>query len=152
MLFPFRSSNETGGTDSCRLGDRKTIGKTSSKNSATIKRPISEYTFPSRKMEGLFLLKEIPRNYHMCKIDLKDAYFAVLFHSSYQKYIRFRWKGNLHQFICLCFGLSSAPRIFTELMKVAISVMEKLNVILTKVLDDILIINQKKNQFKQRAL
>ena len=74
MFFPFRSSNETGGTDSCRLGDRKNIEKTSSKNSTTIKRPISEYTFPSRKMEGLFLLKEFPeKNYYMCKIDLKDA-------------------------------------------------------------------------------
>ena len=35
------------------------------------------------KMEGLFLLKEIiQKNDYMCKIDLKDAYFAVPLHSS----------------------------------------------------------------------
>ena len=67
------------------------------------------------KMEGLFLLKEIlQKNDYMGKIDLKDAYFAVPLLSSSQKYIRLKWKGNLYQFLCLCFGLSSAPRVFTK--------------------------------------
>ena len=50
-------------------------------------------------MEGLFLLKKIlQKNDYMCKIDLKDASFAVSLHSSSLKYIRFKWKGNLYQF------------------------------------------------------
>ena len=49
------------------------------------------------KMEGIFLLKQVlQKNDYMCKIDLKDAYFAVPLHSSSQKYIRFKWKGNLY--------------------------------------------------------
>ena len=88
---------------------------------ATFKRPVSEYPFPSHqkdagyrpvvnlknlnwyipykhfKMEGLFLLKEIlQKSDYMCKIDLKDAYFAVPLHSSSQKHIRLKWKGNVY--------------------------------------------------------
>ena len=101
------------------------------------------------KMEGLFLLKEIlQKNDYMCKIDLKDAYFAVPLHSSSQKHIRLKWKGNVYQFLCLCFGLSSAPRVFTKLMKILISVMRKLNVRLI-FLDDILIMASPKKKLIQ---
>ena len=102
------------------------------------------------KMEGLFLLKEIlKKNDYMCKIDLKDAYFAVPLHSSSQKHIRLKWKGNVYQFLCLCFGLSSAPRVFTKLMKIPISVMRKLNVRLIIFLDDILIMASTKKKLIQ---
>ena len=47
IFFPRRNSNETGGTDSRRSGDRKNVGKTSNKTSTTLKRPVSECTFPS---------------------------------------------------------------------------------------------------------
>ena len=49
IFFPFRSLNETGGTDSCRSGDRKNVGKTSNKTSTTLKRPVSEYPFRSHQ-------------------------------------------------------------------------------------------------------
>ena len=102
------------------------------------------------KMEGLFLLKEIlQKNDYMYKIDLKDAYFAVSLHSSSQKHIRLKWKGNVYQFLCLCFGLSSAPRVFTKLMKILISVMRKLNVRLIIFLDDILIMASTKKKLIQ---
>ena len=45
IFFPFRSSNNTGGTDSCRSGHRKNVGKTGNKISATLKRPVSENLF-----------------------------------------------------------------------------------------------------------
>ena len=54
IFFPFRSSNETGGTDSCRSGDRKNVGKTGNKICTTFKRPVSEYPFPShQKRRGI---------------------------------------------------------------------------------------------------
>ena len=37
-------------------------------------------------------------------------------------------------------------------MKIVTSIMRKLNLVLTKILDDILIINQKRNQFEQGAI
>ena len=101
-------------------------------------------------MEGLFLLKNIlQRNDYMCNIDLKDAYFAFPLHSSSQKYIRFKWKRNLYQFLCVRFGLSSAPRILTKPMIIPILLKRKLNVRLIIFLNNILIMNQQeRNLFK----
>ena len=73
-------------------------------------------------MEGLFLLKEmlLPGN-KMCKVDQKDAYFAIPMLVKSRKYARFQWKGLPYEFCCLCFGLSPAPLVFTKLLKVPIS-------------------------------
>ena len=93
------------------------------------------------KMESISLLKEmLQQGNYMWKIDLKDAYFSVPLHKESQKYIRFQWKGRLYQFLCLCFGLVPAPRIFTKLMKVPISLLRRLNIRLIVFLDDILIL------------
>lgn len=59
----------------------------------------------------------------MCKIDLKGAYFNVPLNPQSRHLIRFLWKGNLYKFLCLCFGLGPAPRIFTKLLKDPISVL-----------------------------
>ena len=92
------------------------------------------------KMEGLLLLKEmlLPGE-KMCKIDLKDAYFAILLSVKSRKYVRFQWKGLLYEFCCLCFGLSPAPLVFTKLLKVPISLLRKLNVRIIIYLDDMLL-------------
>ena len=92
------------------------------------------------KMEGLFLLKEmlLPGD-KMCKIDLKDAYFAIPLSVKSRKYVRFQWKGLLYEFCCLCFGLSPAPLVFTKLLKVPMSLLRKLNVRIIIYLDDMLL-------------
>ena len=93
------------------------------------------------KMEGFhclrFMLKE---GDYMCKIDLKDAYFSVPLHSSSKKFVKFQWSGSLYEFNCLCFGLSSAPRIFTKLLKTPISLLRRMNIRIIIYLDDMLII------------
>lgn len=53
----------------------------------------------------------------MTSIDLKDAYFSVSIHPDFQKYLKFSWKGNLYKFVCLPFGLKSAPFVFTKILK-----------------------------------
>ena len=60
-------------------------------------------------------------NCYMASIDLKDAYYSVSIDTNHRKYLRFKWKNQLFQFTCLPNGLSSAPRIFTKLMKPAYS-------------------------------
>ena len=70
------------------------------------------------KMENINSLSDILRpNDFIATIDLKDAYFTVPIHSGYSKFLRFYWRGVLYEFIALPFGLSSAPRVFTKLMK-----------------------------------
>ena len=77
------------------------------------------------KMEGLKQLKDLLRqNDLIVKIDLKDAYFSIPLHPATQKYVRFQWKGNLHHFLYLCFGLRPAPRIFTKFKKSCINSMQ----------------------------
>ena len=51
----------------------------------------------------------------MAKMDLKNTYFALPIGEPDKKYLRFRWKGQMHQFNCLPFGLSCAPWVFTKI-------------------------------------
>ena len=50
-------------------------------------------------------------------IDLKDSYLSVPVHKSSLKFLCFIWKGTCYQFKALPFGLCSAPRIFTKVLK-----------------------------------
>ena len=54
---------------------------------------------------------------YMASIDLKDAYYTVAVHFDHQKYLKFIFEGTLYQYTCLPNGLSSAPRLFTKLLK-----------------------------------
>ena len=70
------------------------------------------------KMEGLHCLKFLPeQNDFMCKIDLKDAYFAIFLSKKSSKYVRFKWPSNRYEFICLCFGLGLTAQVFIKLLK-----------------------------------
>ena len=93
------------------------------------------------KMEGLHFLKDLlQKGDYMCKLDLKDAYFSVPLHQDFQKFVRFQWKEKIYQFLCLCFGLGPAPRMFTKLMKVPMALLRRLNIRAIVFLDDILVI------------
>ena len=95
------------------------------------------------KMEGLHLMKDLlQEGDYMCKIDLHDTYFTIPINQKYRKYLRLIWERTLYEFLCLCFGLGSAPLIFIKLMKVLISVLRNrdfLNFLLIIYPDDMLI-------------
>lgn len=94
------------------------------------------------KMEGLPTVKSIVQaNDWLAKIDLTDAYLTVLMHQSHRRFLLFAWKGKIYQFTCLPFGLSSAPRIFTKLLKPVVAFLRKKGIRLVIYLDDILIMN-----------
>ena len=50
----------------------------------------------------------------LTSVDLKDAYFQIPIHRSSRKWLRFTSDGTVHQFKVLCFGLSTAPQVFTR--------------------------------------
>ena len=77
----------------------------------------------------------------MCKLDLKDAYFSVPLDRSSRKFVRFQWKGTPYEFLCLCFGLGPAPRVFTKLLKLPIFLLRKINIRVIIYLDDMLILS-----------
>ena len=70
------------------------------------------------KMDTLqSILKLITPGCYMATIDLKDAYYSVPVAQEHRKYLRFVWRSKLYQYTCFPNGLSSAPRLFTKLMK-----------------------------------
>ena len=77
----------------------------------------------------------------MCKLDLKDAYFSNPLDRNSRKFVRFQWNGTLYEFVCLCFGLGLAPRVFTKLLKIPISFLRKINIRVIIYLDDMLILS-----------
>ena len=50
----------------------------------------------------------------LASLDLKDACFQIPIHPSLRKLLRFTSEGTVYQFRALCFGLSTAPQVFTR--------------------------------------
>jgi len=104
------------------------------------------------QMEGLKLLPDLLQQHDwMVKLDLKDAYFVVPMAAEHRKFLRFRWSGRLFEFQCLPFGLSSAPRVFTKLMKVPIAILRSQGIRLVIYLDDLLIMAESASIARQQV-
>ncbi|CAB4031124.1 Hypothetical predicted protein, partial [Paramuricea clavata] len=93
------------------------------------------------KMEGIHMLRDLLQpNDYMAKIDLKDVYFTIPIWKDHQKFLRFLWKDTHWEFMCLPFGLASAPRVFTKILKPIVGLLRKQGIRLIIYLDDILLI------------
>ena len=93
------------------------------------------------KMESILSLRDIlKKDDYMIKVDLKDAYLTVPIHTSHRKYLRFSWNGSNYQFKVLPFGLSTAPRIFTKIMRPVMAKLREQGLRLIIYLDDILLV------------
>ena len=99
------------------------------------------------KMENLTAVLElIEPNCYMASIDLRDAYYSVNIQNSYRKFLRFIWDQNLFQFTCLPNGLSSAPRIYTKLMKPIFASLRSQGYISVYYLDDTWLMGRTRNE------
>lgn len=54
---------------------------------------------------------------HMATLDLEDAYLLVPVFEGHRKFLRFQWRNRTFEFTALPFGLSSAPYIFTKILR-----------------------------------
>lgn len=94
-------------------------------------------------MENIGLVKHlIARGDWMLKLDLKDAYLTVPIHIDHQHFLQFWWSDILYQFICLPFGLASAPWVFTKLLRSVVASLRSQGIHLIIYLDDILVFNR----------
>ncbi|XP_014235975.1 uncharacterized protein LOC106658489 [Trichogramma pretiosum] len=73
-------------------------------------------------------------------IDLKDAYLTVPVHEKYQKYLMFKFEGNYYKFVCLPFGLSTSPYVFTKILKPIVISLRSSGLLSVIYLDDYLCI------------
>ena len=84
-------------------------------------------------------LLSVRRRDWMVSIDLKDAYLQVPIHPDSRKYLRFMAFDKVYQFKVICFGLSTAPQVFTRVMAPVSAILHTLGIRLRRYLDDWLI-------------
>ena len=102
------------------------------------------------KMESIKTAKGLLcREDWMIKLDLKDAYLLVPLYHHHRKFLAFHWRGQLWRFTSLPFGLSSAPFIFTKLMKPIVATLRKLGIRVILYLDDILVMAPTKEEVRK---
>ena len=68
--------------------------------------------------------------------DIDRAYYCVPLHPSAQPYLGWQWRGKYYMPTCLVFGLSTAPRVFTKLMRPMMAFMRSLCVRVLGMIDD----------------
>ena len=85
-------------------------------------------------------LKLIQPGCFMASVDLKDAYYSIPVHPDHRKYLMFEWEGQYYQFTCLLNGLSSAPRVFTKILKPVYSHLRSIGHICMGQIDDSLLV------------
>ena len=99
-------------------------------------------------MEWINALWDILQKDWVGKLDLLDAYLTVPIHHKDRKYLKFHWKGQSYQFRSLPFGLATAPRTFTKVLRPVMSHLRCMGIRLIVYLDDILVLSQSAEIFR----
>ena len=86
------------------------------------------------------VLRSIRPGDWMVSLDLQDAYLQVPVHHDSRRYLRFVVEGRTYQFRVLCFGLTTAPQVFTRIMAPVSAILHKYGVRMLRYLDDWLIL------------
>lgn len=95
---------------------------------------------PFRMETTSSVMRAINQEDWMMSLDLKDAYFQIHVHPDSRRFLRFVWGQRTLQFKVLCFGLSTAPQVFTRVMAHPAAILHKKGVRLLRYLDDWLVL------------
>ena len=166
------SSPQPGKVSSAHCRDRQTVAETCNQSSRSLSRRISEPNFPSS--QGRWVLA--PSNQSSgsqlthCPAPLQNggdqdsegAYekrrlaneagsegcpsFSANESGTHTHLLRFQWQNQTYQFDTLPFGLSSAPYIFTKLLKLVEAILRRLGIRVVLYLDDMLIMASSKEE------
>ena len=85
----------------------------------------------------------------LASLDLKDAYFQIPIHGSSRKLLRFMSEGTVYQFKALCFGLSTAPQVFTRVFATVSAWAHSRGIRLLRYLDDWLVLSSSEKKAKE---
>ena len=101
-------------------------------------KPLNLFTKKEKfKMESTrSIQKELSPGDWVTSIDMKDAYFHILVHPDFRKYLSIVVEGKVFQFKALPFGLSPAAREFCRVTGVLGTLLHKLTIYLHLYLDD----------------
>ena len=105
------------------------------------------------KMEGIATAVSLASpGCFMGKLDLSNAYFHIGVAREAQPFLGFQWRGRVWRWMALPFGIATAPRIFSKLMKHALKTARQLGVALVVYLDDVLVLAPTKEQCRLHLL
>ena len=85
----------------------------------------------------------------LASLDLKDAYFQIPIHRSSRKLLRFMSEGTVYQFKALCFGMSTAPQVFTRVFAAVSAWAHSRGIRLLSYLDDWLVLSSSEKKARQ---
>lgn len=88
----------------------------------------------------------------MASIDLEDAYYTVPIYEDSRKYLQFQFSNTIYEFVCLPFGLCTAPFIFTKLLKPVAKFLRSRGLSSVIYLDDFLCIEETREKCKNNVL
>ena len=114
-------------------------------------RPLNRYLKKEHfKMDTLKkVINLVKPNDWAISLDLSDAYLHIPIFQKHRKYLRFCIAGQCWQWKCLCFGPSTAPRVFSKVISVIAAHLRAQNIRLASYLDDWLALNQLKRLLVQ---
>ena len=95
------------------------------------------------------VLRSIRQGDWMISLDLRNAYLQVPIHPESRRYLRFTMGGVPYQFRVLCFGLTTAPRVFTRLMAPISAILHRYGIRMLRYLDDWLILAESRTACTQ---
>ena len=75
------------------------------------------------------------------KIDLKNAYFHLELEKTLKPYVRVKVGGDIYEFQAACFGISTLPQLWMQVMKVFQKIWRQKGIMCFIYLDDILVLN-----------
>eukprot|EP00731_Ephydatia_muelleri_P015005 Em0008g725a len=84
----------------------------------------------------------------MFSFDLKSGYHHVDVAQQYRKYLGFEWGGVTYTFVVLPFGLSSAPYVFTKMMRPLVRLWRSKGIKAIVYLDDGIVSSQNESSAK----
>lgn len=102
---------------------------------------------PHFKLEDYRSVKNIVTpNLFMASVDLQDAYFTISVNKEHRKYLRFIFEDDLYEFTCVPFGLSTAPFLFTKILKPLMQFLRTKGLMSINYLDDFLLLGYTKEE------
>ena len=115
--------------------------------------PLNEFIqqTPFRMETPNSVLLTVRKNDFLASINLKDAYFQIPVHPSSRKLLRFVSNDMGYQFKALCFGLSTAPQVFTRVFAAVSSWAQARGIRLLRYLDDWLILSTSQLKTRQHV-
>lgn len=103
-------------------------------------------------MEGIQTVQHIAtKGNWFTKLDLKDAYLTVPVYSAFRSSLCFKTEGKFFKFVAMPFGLATAPRAFTKLLRPVVAHLRRVGTRVVIYLDDILLLHSSKERAREEG-